>query len=241
MENPDSVMRILAVDTATEICGVAIMIDEEIVTESITPQGRTHAQGLLETIRWALVEAGTTIADLTGLVVTQGPGSFTGLRIGISTVKGLAAAIGKPMVGISTLAVLAHQAPDSAHWVCPMIDARRNEVYWSLYERQASNIVRAHREQAGIPEQIKESLDAPCTFIGNGARRYATRIEQCLPYPVTFADEQCDIPQPGTLARLGMQRLKRKQFDDPHSFSPVYLRKSDAKKSVRVELKPSGN
>lgn len=231
-------MRILAVDTATEICGVAIMIDEEIVSESTTPQGRTHAQGVMDTIRRALVQSGTTVADLTGLVVTRGPGSFTGLRIGISTVKGLAAAAGKPIVGVSTLAVLAHQAPDSAHWVCPMIDARRNEVYWSLYERQAGSILRVCPEQVGIPEQIKEKIDQPCLFIGNGARRYATRIEQCLSFPVLLADERCDIPRPGTLARLGMQRLKRNQFDDPHPFSPVYLRKSDAKKSSKVELKP---
>lgn len=227
-------MRILAVDTATEVCGVAIMVDGSLVTESTASQGKTHAQGLVDNIRAALVTAGMTMGDLTGLVVTRGPGSFTGLRIGISTVKGLAAATGKPLVGISTLSVLAHQSPDNARWVCPMIDARRSEVYWSLYERRAGCMVRVHAEQAGRPEQIKVAPDGPCLFIGNGAQRYAATIEQCAPYPVMFADQHCHAPQPGTLARLGMQRLQQGHCDDPRFFTPVYLRKSDARKSPKV-------
>lgn len=223
-------MRILAVDTATEVCGVAIMIDGRLAVESITSQGLAHARGLMVNIRAALAQADMPLDTVDGFVASVGPGSFTGLRIGISTIKGLVAATGKPLVGISTLAVLAHQAPEEAQWVCAMIDARRSEVYWSLYYRGDCGFQRTCDEQAGRAERVLDTLKDPCLFIGNGAQRYATNILESARHPVMFADEKRNTLGPGTLARLGMQRFEQGLYEDPHRFGPVYLRKSDAQK-----------
>lgn len=223
-------MRILAVDTATEVCGVAVFVDGEGVTASITSREQTHAQGLMAAIRAVLNQAGIAVTDLDGFAVSRGPGSFTGLRIGISAVKGMVAATGKPLTGVSTLAVLAHQATGEVRRVCPMIDARRSEVYWSVYEKGADGLQPVCAEQAGRPEKVMDLLPGPCLFIGNGARRHASLIQERAPRPVMFADDHGNTLRPQTLALLGMQQLKEGLGEDPQGFSPIYLRKADAKK-----------
>ncbi|MEJ2037554.1 MAG: tRNA (adenosine(37)-N6)-threonylcarbamoyltransferase complex dimerization subunit type 1 TsaB, partial [Desulfosarcinaceae bacterium] len=126
-------MRILAVDTSTEACAVALTQGEQLLGEITLGHGQTHARFLMQAVHDLFSLTGTALNDVQGFVVGRGPGSFTGLRIGISTVKGLAMAAGKPLVGISSLSVLAHQASGKQVLVCPMLDARRKEVYWTLY------------------------------------------------------------------------------------------------------------
>ena len=116
-------MRLLALDTATETCGIALLVDGGIQAELNFFHGQTHAKHLMSGVEAVLELTGVPLNDIDGFAVTRGPGSFTGLRIGISTVKGLALAMGKPVVGISSLDVLARQADNSQEWICPMIDA----------------------------------------------------------------------------------------------------------------------
>ncbi|MFZ1984101.1 MAG: tRNA (adenosine(37)-N6)-threonylcarbamoyltransferase complex dimerization subunit type 1 TsaB [Desulfatitalea sp.] len=222
-------MRILAVDTATEVCGLALFVNGQVMAERSIAQGVTHSKVLMEALSTLLQEAGLDMATLDGLAVTRGPGSFTGLRIGISTVKGLVLATGKPLVGVSTLAVLAHQAPGGTPWVCPMIDARRKEVYWSLYRRQGDNLLRMLPEQAGsVVDAVNQLGREPCLFIGNGAQLYAAVIGERLARTARLADAGLHALQPGMVARLGAQRLAQGHRDDVRRFIPVYLRPSDA-------------
>lgn len=223
-------MRILAVDTATEVCGLALFVNGQVKAERSIAQGVTHTKLLMGALSALLQEAGMDIAALDGLAVTRGPGSFTGLRIGISTVKGLALATGKPLVGVSTLAVLAHQAPGGTSWVCPMIDARRKEVYWSLYRRQGDDLLRMLPEQAGsVVDAVTQLGREPCLFIGNGAQLYAAVIGERLAQTAQLADARLHALQPGMVARLGAQCLAQGHRDDVHRFVPVYLRPSDAR------------
>jgi len=126
-------MQILAVDTATRNCSVAVAADETILAEAMMGGTQTHAVCLIDMIRTVLKRSDRTLSDIEGFAVGRGPGSFTGLRIGITTVKALAEAAGKPLVGVSDLEALARQATFGRQFICPMMDARKGEVYFSLY------------------------------------------------------------------------------------------------------------
>ena len=121
-------MRVLAVDTATYSCSVAITDGDRLLSETTLVSGETHSRHLASLIEALTQTAGLSLEQMEGFAVSRGPGSFTGLRIGISTVKGLAVAGNRPMVGVSTLAALAWQVGPTDHLICPMIDARRDEV-----------------------------------------------------------------------------------------------------------------
>jgi tRNA threonylcarbamoyladenosine biosynthesis protein TsaB len=219
---------LLAVDTATEICGIALVVDGRIHAELMLSRGITHTQSVLSAIDAVLAISGLTAGDVDAYAVTRGPGSFTGLRIGISTVKGLAFATAKPMVGISSLEVLAHQAPDSADLICPLMDARRNEVYWALYRREKDGIKAIMAERVGPATEVADAIQAPCQFIGNGVPTYRSVLRKKLTYPAQWAGSALNNLRPAVLARKAWQRLQEGKTDDPRTFEPVYLRKSDA-------------
>jgi tRNA threonylcarbamoyladenosine biosynthesis protein TsaB len=221
-------MRVLAVDTATAVCGVALWEDDRIVSRSCMSQGPPHTQVLMQAIDEVLQRAGVSPAAIDAFVISQGPGSFTGLRIGIGTVKGLAVATGKPVVGISTLSVLAHQAPDGTALVCPMIDARRGEVYWSVYRRSSQGLVALTPECAGAPSDIRIEQEESCLFIGSGARLYASVLQANRPARSFFAEPVHHQADPNVLARLGVLRLRLGRTEDAQRLTPVYLRPSDA-------------
>jgi tRNA threonylcarbamoyladenosine biosynthesis protein TsaB len=222
----------LAVDTATEIGGVALSIDGHVKSELILRQGSTHCRSVMAAVDAVL---GLNHMDINGIdayAVTRGPGSFTGLRIGISTVKGLALAAAKPLIGISSLAVLAHQAPAMAHWVCPIMDARRNEVYWSLYQRDEKGCLNAVMdERVGPVSTVVESIDRTCCFIGSGVALYGDVIGRLFKGPMQWAGDPSHGIRPSVLAKLAWQRASNGDNDDIRTFSPVYLRASDAEMS----------
>lgn len=221
-------MRILAVDTATEVCSVAIGADDHLVAQVVMDHGETHTRHVMAAIASVLDRAGLALSAIDAFAVTQGPGSFTGLRIGISTVKGLAVATGKPMVGVSTLAALAHQAEGDERLICPLIDARRNELYWALYQRSNTGLKRCWPETVGPADQIPAQIKAPCRFIGNGVPLYQGQLQDQISAPVQWASPQQGRIQPAVVARMGWEKLSAGSVEDVIAFGPVYLRKSDA-------------
>lgn len=221
-------MRLLAVDTATEICGVALSVDDRIRAQVVLGHGETHTRHIMAAIESVLVQAGVALSGVDAFAVTQGPGSFTGLRIGISTVKGLAVATGKPIVGVSTLAALARQAEGQSELVCPLIDARRSEVYWSLYKRGKSGLQVCLPESVGPADQIPLTINASCLFIGNGVPLYQHQLQKGIDHPVQWAQPNQNVLQPSVVAHLGFRKLADGGGDDVMTFGPVYLRKSDA-------------
>ena len=146
-------MRILAVDTATQTCGVAVADDHRLMAEVTIVREETHSKHLINAIEAVLTQAATSLADLDGFAVTIGPGSFTGLRIGISSIKGLAAATGKPVAGISSLDALAFQTTVSSGLVCPLLDARKGEVYFSKFRRTGDRLNRESQERVASPRR----------------------------------------------------------------------------------------
>jgi tRNA threonylcarbamoyladenosine biosynthesis protein TsaB len=221
-------MLLLSADTATTSCSVAVSQDDTILVELTKNIHQTHSRQLMELIDFALHSAQKSLAEVDGYVLTRGPGSFTGLRIGISTIKGLALVTGKPIVSVSCLEILAHQVPLYPHVICPMLDARRSEVYTSQYRWQAKALT-PHREEAVMPpsEAIK-GLRGPCLFIGNGARLYQDLIVDTLKDKAQIAQPWQHIIRGATIARIGFGKMLQHRFEDVSCLSPKYLRKSDA-------------
>ncbi|MFZ0612150.1 MAG: tRNA (adenosine(37)-N6)-threonylcarbamoyltransferase complex dimerization subunit type 1 TsaB [Desulfobacterales bacterium] len=226
-------MKILAVDTATTSCSVAVTDGQHLVAEITLARSRTHTRHLAGMLRDVCRLAGLGVAEVDAFAVVKGPGSFTGLRIGVSTVKGLAEGAGRPIVGISALQALAEQAAAATPLVCPLIDARRGEVYFAGYHRTGGGLVERHRAQAAAPEQMLLAIDAPCTFIGNGAVLYDSVIRDRLGAMAHFAPAAAHTIRAGTVAHLAWRRLEYGESDDITTFSPDYLRKSDTQVSPR--------
>ncbi|MDZ7579360.1 MAG: tRNA (adenosine(37)-N6)-threonylcarbamoyltransferase complex dimerization subunit type 1 TsaB [Deltaproteobacteria bacterium] len=226
-------MKILAVDTATNSCSVALTDGEHLLAEINLVSTRTHSRHLANMIRETCRLARLALAEVDAYAVVKGPGSFTGLRIGVSTVKGLAEAANRPIVGISALRALAEQASASTPLVCPLIDARRAEVYFASYRIIDGVLAECDLEEVLPPELALQAIAAPCTFVGNGAALYHTLIRDSLGGKAFFAHSSAHVLRASTVARLAWRRLENGASDEITHFVPVYLRKSDARINQR--------
>jgi tRNA threonylcarbamoyladenosine biosynthesis protein TsaB len=221
-------MKILAVDTATRSCSVAVVQEKSLLAEMTTVRKQTHSKHLMEMINRVMDLSGLPLSELDGFAVTSGPGTFTGLRIGISSVKGLASASGKPVVGVSSLESLAVQACFLPYLICPLIDARRGEVYFSRYRFQNGHLKKEVDEQVFPPEKAVFDLNEACLFIGDGALLYQKMILNKMGKSAFFASSFQNTIRASTVAYLSMNRFKNEDTDDVGKFVPHYIRRSDA-------------
>lgn len=227
-------MKILAVDTGTKSCSVAVVDGSSLLAEMTTVKDQTHSKHLMKMIHTVIGMSGLTLSELDGYAVNRGPGTFTGLRIGISSVKGLSAASGKPVVGVSGLDALAMQASLSPHLVCPLIDARRGEVYYSFYRFQSGGLIKEVNESVFPPETAISGIDEPCLFVGNGARLYRAEIIGRMGNLAYFAPFCQNTIRASTIAFLSMKKFQGADTDDVGALSPEYIRKSDAE--IKTEM-----
>jgi len=226
-------MKILALDTATASCSVAVIEGESLLAELTTVNAQTHSRHLLSMIDTAIGMAGLKADQLDGFAVSIGPGSFTGLRIGISSIKGLAYSLGKPVVGISSLAALAWQCNPSPYLICPVIDARKKEVYYGRYRFDNGQMKAEGCEQLALPAEAMHHINETCVFVGSGARLYQEKIEAMLGRLAQFAAKGQHTLRASTVAWLSLERFKQKQTDDVELLVPHYIRKSDAELNIR--------
>jgi tRNA threonylcarbamoyladenosine biosynthesis protein TsaB len=226
-------MNLLAVDTSTRSCSVAVMTGDRIASELTSVSSRTHTAHLMAMIREALALAHTEPAALDGFAVTVGPGSFTGLRIGISTVKGLAFACGKPSVGISSLEALAAACPPHPHAICSIMDARKGQVYTAVFRQKGAGVLRIGEERAVSPEDLLQREDPRALFVGDGAALYAELIRSRLGDGARIAAPELNYPKAATVARLARVALAEHPERSSVSLRPRYLRRSDADLGIR--------
>jgi len=225
-------MKLLAIETSTMLGGLALMDSETgLVAEIRLSVKTTHSEGLLKNVDHILGLAGWNMDNLDALAVAVGPGSFTGLRVGIGTVKGLAFAAGTKIVGIPTLEAYAWSLPFSRMPVCPMLDARRKEVYAGVFDTSAgASVKRLIPESPVKPAVLAEKLKelGPVVLMGQGALLYRKVFEESLGCNGVFAPAHLMAPSPSALAHAGMARAQRGEFDDPAALVPHYIRKSEA-------------
>ncbi|MFC1815501.1 tRNA (adenosine(37)-N6)-threonylcarbamoyltransferase complex dimerization subunit type 1 TsaB [Thermodesulfobacteriota bacterium] len=221
-------MRILAADTATKSCSVAIVDKESLLAEVTIVSGRTHSKHLIDIVNKVIGLSGLTLSDLDGFAVTRGPGSFTGLRIGISSIKGLAVAVGKPVVGVSILDALAMQTAIHSYLICPLLDARKGEVYFSRYHYQDGTLKKELKEQVSDPDLAVADIDEACIFIGDGALLHKKTIAAKIGAYAYFVPPYQNTIRASSVAYLSMDRFEKKDTDDVGRLVPNYIRKSDA-------------
>lgn len=225
-------MRILSIDTSTNLAGVALAVEERIVAESLFACERTLSARLMPEVERLLTVAGLSIADIDLFACAIGPGSFTGVRAGVATVQGLALATGRPCAGFSTLALSAMNFPLAAHPVCPLLDARKGEVYAALYDTSAVIPAAIVADRVMPPEQLPGLLrdvgDRPVIFAGEGVLRYRDIISSGMGERAIFAPfpHQAGRAANGTL--LALESLRRGETLEPARLLPVYLRASEA-------------
>lgn len=227
-------MNLLAVDTSTTSCSVALFNGGRLLAEEVYSAGQTHSRHLLSIIHRILGGCRCEPADIGGLAVTQGPGTFTGLRIGLSTVKGLAAATQAPVVGVSSLAALAFPFSLMDCSVLAMIDARRGEVYHAHYRGGMGVPEPVTPAAVGAPETVLEILPEDAILVGSGAVLYQDRFETRHPR-IRFADATQHVIRAASVGMLAMARFKRHDVDSLDALIPEYIRKSDA------QIQMSGN
>ncbi len=222
-------MKILGIDTSTSCGGVGLVDDQGVIADYLLNLPVTHSERLLAAIEVVLDQSSCNLTDLNGIAISLGPGSFTGLRIGVSMVKGLAFATGLPVVGVSTLDTLAAQVAPTSYAICPILDARKAEVYTALYRYEGgSRVKRLTPYRAMRPEELVAQIREKTIFIGDGARAYGDYFRNALPSLVLFPTPPLCVPHGSVVATLGLELLQRGEFLDLTVFTPIYVRPSEA-------------
>lgn len=226
-------MRILAIDTSTMLGGIAIMDEQKLIAEARLNVKSTHSERLMTEIEHCLKQSGLQISDIDAFAVAIGPGSFTGLRIGLSTVKGFSYATGKPIVSVPTLEALAWNFPYSSYPVCPMLDARKKEVYAAVFVWENDGFGRLINENSVPPENLVRDLNSNNNFdrfifTGEGTLLYKNKIIEVMKEKAIFAPPEKIVPSPSNVAALGLKKALSGEFSEPVALTPFYLRKSEA-------------
>jgi tRNA threonylcarbamoyladenosine biosynthesis protein TsaB len=218
-------VRVLAVDTTTERGSVALAEGDELRGEVrlVSPDG--HSQRLLPAVEFLLGSLGLGPRDVEGFAVTTGPGSFTGLRVGLSTVQGLALASGRPCVGLSALDVLAFRVAGEARAIVAMMDAYRGEVYGAVYDGDGRPAGPAAVER---PEALVARAPEEAAFFGDGAVRHRALVRSLRPRAVLPARS---LFLAGSLAAMSAPAFARGEGVAPGELRPLYLREPDIRRS----------
>jgi tRNA threonylcarbamoyladenosine biosynthesis protein TsaB len=220
-------MKVLALESATLSGGAALVDGDRVLGEITLDVAVTHSERLMAAVDRLVAECGLAPHDLEGLAVSIGPGSFTGLRVGIATVKGLGLALDLPIAAVPTLDALAARLPFADAPVCPILDARKGEVYLCLYRWKGGEMVRDWDYLALSPEAAAARLEAPVILLGDG-------IAACRPWLARLGDgcrtapPAQRMPSPAAVAQLGRRALEAGQGRRAEDIAPLYLRPSEA-------------
>lgn len=219
---------LLTIDTATRAGSVAVSRGESVLGEVILNAGGNHTDRLLLSLQQLLQDLNLTAEQFAAFAVVIGPGSFTGLRVGVATVKGLALATGKPVIPLSSLELLAMQAPLPRYPVCALLDARKQEVYSCLYQWEGGRPVALGPEQVLPPDRLLASLPGEVLFVGDGCQTYRTLIVRQLGSRAHFLPWPCHLPRASSGAALALHALRLGETLPGAALTPSYIRPSEA-------------
>ncbi len=223
-------MKVLGIETATLAGGIALMSDAGLIAEYRLHVEARHSQRILVAVDHVLTESKTALSDLDAIAVSIGPGSFTGLRVGLATAKGLLMGIGKPIVLVPTLEAMAAAFPYSKMPVAPFIHARRNEVYWAVFDLQEGAPRRLRPDTASSPQEAVDQMGelGAVIFVGDGAIKHRDLILERKPGRAFFPPRALQFPSAAGVAEQGLLKLAKGEVTHPAEAVPVYLRPSTA-------------
>jgi tRNA threonylcarbamoyladenosine biosynthesis protein TsaB len=216
-------MIVLGIESSTNIGSVAVVNGEKVVAECSLNRNKTHSSWLLPAIEWIFEQANLSITDLTGLAVSLGPGSFTGLRIGVGTCKGLALSLNIPIAPVPTLDALVLNLPYTERLVCPILDVRKNELYTAFYRfEKERKFVRISNYRLISPEALINEIKEDVVVLGDGIHPFRHLIKNSK--RIIFAPSIFWIPRALNVALIGMEVLRRGNGVDAKEVKPLYTR-----------------
>ena len=219
-------MNILAIDTSAVTASAAVMRDGVIAGQVSFTNGLTHSQTIMPMVDYVLKGAGLSATDIDLFAVSNGPGSFTGLRIGVGTAKGLAYACNKACVGVSTLLALAHNIASTDRLIVPIMDARRSQVYTAAYRYSGEKIVEVTVPTAMGIEELCSGLTGEVIFVGDGVATYRDRIAGLMGERAFFAPAQLCLQSAASVCAAAINA----EPVSPQELSVIYLRKPQAER-----------
>ena len=219
-------MKILAIDTSALTATAAILSEDMLIGEISTTTKLTHSQTIMPMIDELLKKVSLDITDIDLFACSEGPGSFTGLRIGIGTIKGLAYGLGKSVVGVSTLEALAHNIDFTDLVICPIMDARRGQVYNGLYKYNDGRLTCIEEPRALLIEELCQELTERTIFVGDGVNVHKEKIKELLGDKAVFASPQNLLQRAGSVAYAAL----KKEAVSAEDLTAVYLRKPQAER-----------
>lgn len=237
-------MKTLAIDTSTLVAGVAVMDDKRLLGEYIINHKKTHSQRLMPMVEMLLEELELKPADIDVFAVSTGPGSFTGLRIGVTTIKAMAYATSKPVVGVPTLDALAYNILMDGFIVCPIMDARNNQVYTALYERKGNKQERIS-DYLALPvdelADIIEKKEKKVIFLGDGVEVYKEFFKNRFKNNCEFAPGSMRLQRASAVAEIAYLKARNGEVNSSFELTPFYLRKSQAERMYEKRLSANDN
>lgn len=220
---------LLAIENSGPCGSVALVSGNGCLAEYSLTSQKTHSKRLLATIDQLLRETDNSIFSIDAIAISLGPGSFTGLRIGLATVKGLCMAAEKPLIGVSTLDALAMQLPHQSRQVCAVLDARKKEIFAACYKTDHDGLPRRTMEPAALsPETLAGRITEETLFIGDGIQLYGQFLAEKLGPLFKKISPVLFFPRAGAIAAVALHLYSRNEFLDPLSAAPLYIRASDA-------------
>lgn len=221
-------MRILGVDTSSLKGSIAITLNDKIISEKAISGHASYSKNLFLLVDSILQETNLNISQIDAFAVSIGPGSFTGLRVGLSSVLGFSLAQKKPVVSIETLLAMTHAIPFTKYVICPVIDARKGELYTSFFQyNENGQICRIGEDRTVKPELLVNEINKPTLFFGSGVDTYGKVLSQKLGSLAVF-DNGSSNTTAASVAKLAYEKIKNGEETDSALLKPKYIRRSEA-------------
>lgn len=214
----------LAIDTSTDTASLALVQDSAVLAELTWRSGQNHTTQLLPHLSHLLHQTGLSLQSAEGIIVAKGPGSYNGLRVGISIAKGLAFSLGIPIVGISTLEVEAYQHAGTGLPICPVFNAGRGEIVTARYQRKGNKWRQLIAEHITTVDTLCSQITSQTIFCGEFVPLIAARLIEQLEQKAIMLSPAAGLRRAGFLAELGLKRLEVGDDDNPVTLQPLYLR-----------------
>ena len=231
-------MLVLSVDSSYSTATCALIKDDKILAEINLNDKKQHSVILMRLIDSILKEYEIDINDIDAFIISRGPGSFTGLRIGMATLKGLAFASKKPLISVSTLDALAYNSISFQGIICPIMDALRDNIYICLYKNENNNLTPLIKEQClNINEllTILKEQTLPIIFVGDGVAKHKEFLQENIPNSF-FAPNHSNFPKASSVGELGIKKINDGVIENIDSINPIYLRKSQAEREYEKRM-----
>lgn len=222
-------MLVLGIETSTPQASVTIGSEQGIIGSCTISRGAAYGEFLLPAVEFLMRQSGLSYRQLSAVAIGLGPGLYTGMRVGVATAKTLAQALSVPIVGVPSLDLLAFDARYSPKVICPVLDAKRSEVFFAFYRQVPGGVARLSPYQVGPPERLATEFDArgaDVLAIGTGALLYRAKLEQAE--RVEFGTMTHAFPRSAALIDLALPRILREDYDRLFDIEPLYMRRTEA-------------